>query len=79
MPDATGRPIYRERLRKLASMFDKEVLFEAFRDDSEVNAFQVFSRLNKGGTSLSTGDVEAARLASTATRNLVGPMRRVIA
>ncbi len=70
---------YRERLHKLATMLGREVLCEEFTDDHEEDAFELFSRLNKGGTSLSAGDVEAARLASAATKKIVEPMRAVVA
>nr|WP_283814266.1 DUF262 domain-containing protein [Bradyrhizobium aeschynomenes] len=69
--------IYRERLHRLANLFQKRALCEEFPDEDEENAFQLFRRLNKGGTSLSAGDVEAARLASAATKRIVGPMRAV--
>lgn len=69
--------IYRERLHKLANLFNRRALCEEFPDEDEENAFQLFRRLNKGGTSLSAGDVEAARLASAATKKIVGPMRAV--
>lgn len=70
---------YRERLHKLATMLKREVPCEEFTDDHEEDAFELFSRLNKGGTSLSAGDVEAARLASAATKKIVEPMRAVVA
>jgi hypothetical protein len=70
---------YRERLHKVATMFKRKVLCEEFPDDHEEHAFELFSRLNKGGTSLSAGDVEAARLASAATKKIVEPMRAVVA
>ncbi len=69
--------IYRERLHRLANLYQKRALCEEFPDEDEENAFQLFRRLNKGGTSLSAGDVEAARLASAATKKIVGPMRAV--
>lgn len=70
---------YRQRLHKLANMLNRNALCEEFTDDHEEDAFELFSRLNKGGTSLSTGDVEAARLASAATKKIVEPMRQVVA
>lgn len=66
---------YRARLQRVATMLRRPALCEEFRDDDEEHAFELFSRLNKGGTSLQAGDVEAARLASAATRQIVGPMR----
>ena len=60
-------------------MLRRDALCEEFTDDHEEHAFELFSRLNKGGTSLSTGDVAAARLASAATRKIVEPMRAVVA
>jgi hypothetical protein len=70
---------YRTRLQRVATMLRRAALCEEFRDDDEEHAFELFSRLNKGGTSLQAGDVEAARLASAATRKIVGPMRAVVA
>lgn len=70
---------YRERLHKLGSLFDRVALCEHFPDEDEEHAFQLFRRLNKGGTSLSAGDVEAARLASAATKKIVEPMRSIAA
>jgi hypothetical protein len=70
---------YRKRLGRVATMLSRDALCEEFTDDHEEHAFELFSRLNKGGTSLSTGDVEAARLASQATRKIVEPMRAVVA
>ena len=70
---------YRTRLHRVATMLRREALCEEFTDDHEEHAFELFSRLNKGGTSLSTGDVAAARLASAATRKIVEPMRAVVA
>ena len=70
---------YRGRLDRLARMLRREALCEEFPDEEEEHAFELFSRLNKGGTSLSAGDVEAARLASAATRGIVEPMRALAA
>jgi hypothetical protein len=69
--------VYRERLHKIANLFKRRALCEEFPDEDEEHAFQLFRRLNKGGTSLSAGDVEAARLASAATKRILGPMRAV--
>jgi hypothetical protein len=60
-------------------MLVHNALCEEFTDEHEEDAFELFSRLNKGGTSLSAGDVEAARLASAATRKIVEPMRLFVA
>jgi len=68
---------YRERLHKVAALFKRKALCEEFPDEDEEHAFLLFRRLNKGGTSLSAGDVEAARLASAATKKIVEPMRAV--
>jgi hypothetical protein len=68
---------YRERLHKVANLLNRRALCEEFPDADEESAFQLFRRLNKGGTSLSAGDVEAARLASAATKRILGPMRAV--
>jgi hypothetical protein len=53
----------------------KRLYARNFLNENEENAFALFSRLNKGGTSLSAGDVAAARLASQATKKIVEPMR----
>ena len=70
---------YRTRLARVATMLGRDAGHEVFTDDQEEHAFELFSRLNKGGTSLSTGDVAGARLASQATRKIVEPMRAVVA
>jgi hypothetical protein len=70
---------YRKRLQRVAAMLSRDALCEEFTDEHEEHAFELFSRLNKGGTSLSTGDVAAARLASAATKKIVAPMRAVVA
>jgi hypothetical protein len=70
---------HRERLHKVAKMLKRTALCEEFKDDQEAHAFELFSRLNKGGTSLSAGDVEGARLASAATKKIVEPMRALVA
>jgi len=70
---------YRRRLQQVAGMLSREAPCEEFKDEQEEHAFLLFSRLNKGGTSLSTGDVAAARLASAATKKNVSPMRAVVA
>ena len=69
---------YRSRLQRVATMLGRDAVYEVFTDDQEEHAFELFSRLNKGGTSLSTGDVAGARLASAATRKIVEPMRAVV-
>ena len=70
---------YRQRLHRLANVLRRNALCEEFPDEQEEHAFELFSRLNKGGTSLSAGDVEAARLSSAATRGIIEPMRSVAA
>ncbi len=70
---------YRAHLHTLGTLFKHTALCEEFPDEDEEHAFQLFRRLNKGGTSLSAGDVEAARLASAATKKIVEPMRAVAA
>ncbi|HEX2779750.1 MAG TPA: DUF262 domain-containing protein, partial [Gemmatimonadaceae bacterium] len=70
---------FRSRLHRVARMLACRALCEEFTDDDEEHAFELFSRLNKGGTSLQAGDVEAARLASAGTRKIVAPMRSVVA
>ncbi len=69
---------YRTRLQRVATILGRDAGYEVFTDDQEEHAFELFSRLNKGGTSLSTGDVAGARLASAATRKIVEPMRAVV-
>ncbi len=71
--------VYRTRLQRVATMLARDAGYEVFTDDQEEHAFELFSRLNKGGTSLSTGDVAGARLASQATRKIVEPMRADVA
>jgi hypothetical protein len=65
----------RNRLHTVATMLSVDALCEEFKDEHEENAIELFARLNKGGTSLSAGDVEAARLSQEATSHIVGPMR----
>ncbi|MCK1466868.1 DUF262 domain-containing protein [Bradyrhizobium sp. 193] len=78
-PGNRNEGLYRERLHKIAGLYKRKALCEEFPDEEEENAFQLFRRLNKGGTSLSAGDVEAARLASAATKKILEPMRAVAA
>lgn len=66
---------YRDRLGRVASMLNVRALCEEFKNEHEEDAIELFARLNKGGTSLSLGDVEAAKLSQEATRHVVGPMR----
>jgi hypothetical protein len=70
---------FRRRLDQVSRMLQNRALCEEFDDNDEEHAFELFSRLNKGGTSLQAGDVEAARLASAGTRRIVGPMRQFVA
>jgi hypothetical protein len=70
---------YRERLHKVATMLKRVALCEEFSDEHEEDAFELFSRVNRGSTSLSADDVEAARLASAATKKIVEPMHAVVA
>lgn len=70
---------YRGRMVRVAKMLQRKALCEDFADEDEEHAFELFARLNKGGTSLQAGDVAAARLASTGTRHIVGPMRAMAA
>lgn len=69
---------YRRRLLRVANMLNVDALCEEFRNEYEKNAIELFARLNKGGTSLSTGDVEAARLSQEGTSHIVGPMREFV-
>jgi hypothetical protein len=68
----------RQRLHRVATMLNVDALCEEFKDEHEENAIELFARLNKGGTSLSAGDVEAARLSQEATAHVVGPMREFV-
>jgi hypothetical protein len=68
----------RSRLNRVATMLNSDALCEEFTDEHEENAIELFARLNKGGTSLSAGDVEAARLSQEATAHIVGPMREFV-
>jgi hypothetical protein len=68
----------RKRLHRAATMLSVDALCEEFKDEHEENAIELFARLNKGGTSLSAGDVEAARLSQEATAHIVGPMREFV-
>jgi hypothetical protein len=68
----------RRRLHRVATMLNSDALCEEFTDEHEENAIELFARLNKGGTSLSAGDVEAARLSQEATAHIVGPMREFV-
>lgn len=75
--DAKEAP-YRERLSRVARMSSGRALCEEFKNEHEEDAIELFARLNKGGTSLSAGDVEAAKLSQEATRHVVGPMREFV-
>jgi len=77
--NSKNETIYRERLDRLADLYKPDALCEVFSDKTEEDAFELFYRLNKGGTSLKAGDVEGARLASASTKKIVGPMRGVAA
>jgi hypothetical protein len=78
--DASGRAEaeFRERLRRVADLLDTDALCEEFKNDQVENAIELFARLNKGGTSLSAGDVEAARLSQEATAHIVPRMREFV-
>lgn len=71
-------PQYRERLHKAATILHQNALCEEFHNDHVENAIELFARLNKGGTTLSAGDVEAARLSQEATAHIVEPMRSFV-
>ena len=66
---------YRTRLFRAATMLHQDALCEEFHDDHVENAIELFARLNKGGTTLKSGDVEAARLSQKETEHIVNPMR----
>ncbi len=68
----------RSRLHRVATMLQEDALCEEFKNEHEEDAIELFARLNKGGTSLSAGDVEAARLSREATASIVGPMREFV-
>lgn len=69
---------YRQRLHTVAEMLNVDALCGEFSDDHIENAIELFARLNKGGTSLSSGDVQAARLAEEATAGIVPLMREFV-
>lgn len=66
---------YRTRLGKAATILQQNAVCEEFHNDHVEEAILLFARLNKGGTTLSAGDVEAARLSQEATAHIVDPMR----
>jgi hypothetical protein len=69
---------YRTRLQAAATILHQNALCEEFHNDHVEAAIELFSRLNKGGTTLSAGDVEAARLSQEATAHIVDPMRSFV-
>lgn len=73
-----SRAEYRARLNRVATMLHVPALCEEFREEDEEKAIELFARLNKGGTSLTAGDVEAARLSQEETQHIVGPMREFV-
>jgi hypothetical protein len=66
---------YRAKLTKVSTMLDIPVPCELFKDDHVANAIELFARLNRGGTKLSAGDVEAAKLSQEATSGVLPYMR----
>ena len=76
---AGRRGEFEARLQRVAAMLQRPALADEFNEEDEESAFELFARLNKGGTSLQAGDVAAARLASTGTRGIVAPMRALAA
>lgn len=79
LTEPNAREDYRQKLRTLSQMLQRPALCEEFVDEDEKHAFELFARLNKGGTSLKVGDVAAAQLASDSTRHIVEPMREMAA
>ncbi|GER79137.1 conserved hypothetical protein [Candidatus Denitrolinea symbiosum] len=69
---------YRTRLHSAATMLNQTALCQEFHNDHVADAIELFARLNKGGTSLSSGEVEAARLSQAATAHIVKPMRSFV-
>jgi hypothetical protein len=69
---------YRARLTKVSTMLDIHVPCEFFKDDHVANAIELFGRLNRGGTRLSAGDVEAAKLSQEATSQVLPKMREFV-
>ena len=69
---------YRTRLHSAATILNQPALCQEFDNDHVADAIELFARLNKGGTSLSSGEVEAARLSQAATAHIVKPMRSFI-
>jgi len=69
---------YRTRLQSAATILNQPALCQEFHNDHAEAAIELFARLNKGGTTLSLGDVEAARLSQAATAQIVNPMRSFV-
>jgi hypothetical protein len=79
LDDTTATEVqYRVRLQSAATLLHQNALCEEFHNDHVEDAIELFARLNKGGTSLSAGEVEAARLSREATAHIVDPMRTFV-
>jgi hypothetical protein len=70
--------LYRARLTQVGTMLEVSVPCEVFEDDHVANAIELFARLNRGGTKLSSGDVEAAKLSQEATSDVLPLMREFV-
>lgn len=68
----------RKRLQAAATILDQNALCQEFHNDQVEAAIELFSRLNKGGTTLSSGEVAAAELSRKDTEHIVEPMRNFV-
>jgi len=68
----------RKRLQAAATILDQTALCQEFNNDQVESAIELFSRLNKGGTTLSSGEVAAAELSRKSTEHIVEPMRNFV-
>jgi hypothetical protein len=66
------------QLDRAFRMLDQQVPCTIISDASDVDAVEIFSRLNKGGKPLSQGDVKAAELARGRAVEVLKEMRRFV-
>jgi hypothetical protein len=67
-----------DRLRKVFRMLDVQVPCITIRDADDVEVVEIFKRLNRGGTGLRQGDVEAANLGIGASVEVLQQMREFV-
>jgi hypothetical protein len=67
-----------ERFDRACDMLNQHVPVTTVREASDKEAVEVFSRLNKGGTALSQGDVRAAELARGPAVKVLKNMREFV-